>query len=205
MAERGTIYTSKQTSASDVYKFEKDNLYISWQVKYGVTKPFGKAKWEEEVTKAILHNCTDANTNIKLVLVITAQKLASFFTTLETSDNCEVITDGDKRLAVQFNPGYVMQISHKTWTSEYTVPNGVQVVVLFNDGLIELLGKPIFNFMQPTENVLDTAVMCCQDLPLPDPIFTPIITENEDDKEMDDLSENGDEDKDEDCMDSDDD
>jgi len=110
-AKRGTIYTSKQTS--DIYKFENENFYISWQAKFGNTRPFGPANWCEEVQKAILHNpCKD----IKFVLVIVAQTLAAFFTRLETSGrNFILIKDDDgKRLAVQFNPGYIMHVSRKT-------------------------------------------------------------------------------------------
>jgi len=117
-AERGIVYTSKQTSAGDIYKFENDNLYISWQVKSGKSKPFGPAKWCDEVSKAILHKCDD---HITFVLVIVAQSRGTFFNEENLKkgeyENIEFINDGNECLAVQFNPGFIMHVDRKSRVS----------------------------------------------------------------------------------------
>jgi len=209
-AERGTVYTSKQTSAGDIYKFENDDFYVCWQVKYGKSRSFGPVQWCIEVKKAILHKCDD---HIKFVLVIVAQKLASFFSDPKKigSENVEFIKDGDKCLAVQFNPGYKMHVDRKTKRtpegrkettqkgksnttkkrkveesqkfSEYEVPKGVQVIVLFNAGTKQLLGNPIGNFL---DDPIDTAVTCALDEFLPDPMFMdePITIESNEESDM---------------------
>jgi len=203
-AKPGVIYTSKQTSAGDIYKFETAKLYMSWQVKYGVSKAFGVPALKVEVEKAILHNSTDAD--IQFVIVIVAQKLAKFFLAKMKSEEeekfCNIIRSNSKYLAIQFNPGYVMKIVHKRKKSnqpppkkakveppkktgqkkgkttkpdskitKWPIPNNVQVVVLFEDGIYELLGQPIYQYLLE-KDVLDTAVLNAMDLPFPDPIMS---------------------------------
>jgi len=115
---------------------------------------------------------------------------------LETSGRKFILIKDDdgNRLAVQFNPGYIMHVSRKTTVerketsqkgintkrkskkrreesqklSEYEVPEGVQVIVLFDAGTKQLLGKPISNYLDQPDEELDTAVKCVEDDQLPD-------------------------------------
>jgi len=119
-AKPGVIYTSKQTSAGNIYKFEQ--LYMSWQVKYGVSKAFGTPASKAEVEKAILHDSTNAD--IQFVIVIVAQKLTKFFSDKMRKEEkfCNIIRCNHKDLAIQFNPGYVMKIVQRGNTKKLNQP-----------------------------------------------------------------------------------
>jgi len=193
--ENGVIYTSKQTSAGDIYQFENE-LYISFQVKCGKTRAFGPAAFKTEVEKAILHNTTE---NYNFVLVFVVERLASFFDSPERQNeqNCATIINNEKKpLAIQFFPGYEMSIKRKRkviinetpskkkktqttterkekWVSyieTWRIPESVQTVLLFEEGFRVLLGEPIKNFIF-SGNVMDKALAHSLNLPLPDPVL----------------------------------
>jgi len=95
---------------------------MSWQVKYGVSKAFGKPALKAEVEKAILHDSTDAD--IQFVIVIVAQKLTKFFLDKMRKEekSCNIISSNHKDLAIQFNPGYVMKIVQRRNTKKSNQP-----------------------------------------------------------------------------------
>jgi len=129
LALRGVIYTSKQTSAGDVYKFEDGNMYISWQIKSGFTRKFGPSSFCDEVNKAILHDLS--NTNIKFVLVFVVQQLSDYFTRTDRCNepNCiEIISKDNQKLGIQFNPGYIMKIQRKSKSGDNTQPKKRKLV-----------------------------------------------------------------------------
>jgi len=131
-AKPGVIYTSKQTSAGDIYKFEMTESglvaqYISWQVKYGRSRGFGLPALKAEVEKAILHDRTDVD--IQFVFVIVAQRLTKYFLDKlkeekekEEEKFCNIISSNHKDLAFQFNPGYVMKIVQRRNTKKSNQP-----------------------------------------------------------------------------------
>jgi len=51
------------------------------------------------------------------------------------------------------------------------------VIVLFDAGTKQLLGKPIGNYLDQPDEALDTAVKCVEDDQLPDEILKPITNE----------------------------
>jgi len=64
--------------------------------------------------------------------------------------------------------------------TEWLIPHNVQVVVLLADGLQELLGKPIYQYLQGKDNALDLAVHNTMELPFPDPRMLPAVQHEED-------------------------
>jgi len=142
--QSGVIYTSDKSNAADIYKFEGEK-YIGFQTKCGTSRAFGYEDFKTEINKAILHQ--DSPKKWQFVLVFAIQKLSSQFSgSKEVAFRRNIISDG-KAIAVLFSPGYTI----KKWT----LPDNVNVVVLYEEGLRLLLGNPIYNYLEEGVN-LDT-------------------------------------------------
>eukprot|EP01124_Arcella_intermedia_P015150 TRINITY_DN21666_c0_g1_i1.p1 TRINITY_DN21666_c0_g1~~TRINITY_DN21666_c0_g1_i1.p1 ORF type:complete len:722 (+),score=113.90 TRINITY_DN21666_c0_g1_i1:292-2166(+) len=145
-----TIYTSSKTSAADIYKFEANGIYIGWQTK-SMKSCLTPGVFKEEVEKSILHD--HLTQNVCFILVFVIEKLSD---TLFAECSFPVYHD-DLCLAYQFNPQTTIKVRQGTTDMEgnrrskeipWSIPNGIQVVVLTPAGIKFLLGKPIYEILK---------------------------------------------------------